>query len=81
MKYFALTNNNSVVAKWADPRTVTFTSKSGRDAEVSEIVQEFELLRDYDVPMYTEEITRIRSIRVRITYVDHLFRKRFCWVS
>jgi hypothetical protein len=55
MKYFALTNNNSVVAKWADPRTVTFTSKSGRDAEVSEIVQEFELLRDYDVPMYTEE--------------------------
>ena len=55
MKYFALRNNNAVVAKWSDPRTVTFTSKRGRDAEVSEIVQEFELLRDYDVPMYTEE--------------------------
>jgi hypothetical protein len=55
MKYFALTNNNSVVAKWADPRTVTFTSRRGRDEEVSEIVKEFELLREYDVPMYTEE--------------------------
>ncbi len=55
MKYFALTNNNAVIVKWSDPRTVTFTSKRGRDEEVSEIVREFELLREYDVPMYTED--------------------------
>lgn len=55
MKYFSLRNGNSVIAKWSDDRTVEFFSHRENDEEVGDIVERFELLREHNVPIYTEE--------------------------
>lgn len=55
MKYFALKPSNSVVVKWSDDRTADFTANSAVSEEVDDIVSQFELLREFDTPIYTVE--------------------------
>lgn len=68
MIYYSLDPNDSAVAKWSDDRSVEFHAQMGRDEEVQEIVAEFELLRDYSVPMYTEK--RLRHFFPEMTVVS-----------
>ena len=68
MIYYSLDPNDSAVAKWSDDRSVEFLAQMGRDEEVQKIVAEFELLRDYSVPMYTEK--RLRYFFPEMTVVS-----------
>jgi succinate dehydrogenase flavin-adding protein (antitoxin of CptAB toxin-antitoxin module) len=55
MKYFLLKGKSAIILKLSDERTAEFTARSGWEDEAREIVEQFELLRDFDVPIYTDE--------------------------
>lgn len=54
MKFYMLNPTGTMVVKVSDDRTAEFNSKKGWDDEAREVVLQIEILREEQIPMYTE---------------------------